>query len=649
MTLLRIPGGLVLPPPPAAATGPLRPCPLPTHLYLPLVQADGRPLQRLAAPGQEVRRGQALALGQDAAATALPAPVSGRIVDLVQLELPGGGRAPALRLQPDGRAETAAFAPLPDWPAQPADVLRRRLAEAGITGLGGAGFPTAVKLQQQVQTLILNGAECEPYIGCDDALMQAYAAEVVAGAALLAHIVAAADVVIALEERMREAAAAITAALPQHPGVRLQLVPTVYPQGGERQLIQVVCGREVPSGSWPPAIGVLVHNVATAQAAWRAVVHGEALTTRIVSVGGRGVAVPGNYEVRLGTLVEDLIAAAGGYTAQAARLVLGGPLMGQALPHDRIALDARANSVLVLGEDDIRPHAPELACIRCGDCAQACPVQLQPQELLRQLSGGDLDAAAALGLRDCIECGCCAYVCPSQIPLVDGYRRGKSELALRSAERARADLARERYESRQRRLQREQAEKVARVAARREAVQQEQAQAASAAVVATAPGADAPDAASTANAATVANEANAASAATASPGAAPAAPAPSLAMDKSAVLAAIARGRAKRAAAAAPEGRTVPDGSQQDVQPAAAPAPGAGTETSSKARALPHDTSAKDAAAETTSSTHETTGADAAARAVPATSPAHESGRADTEAGSAKQPSPTHQPPDPPP
>lgn len=651
MTVLRIPGGLVLPPPPAAATGPLRPCPLPAHLYLPLVQADGRPLQRLAAPGQEVRRGQALALGQDAAATALPAPVSGRIVDLVQLDLPGGGQAPALQLQPDGRAGTAAFAPLPDWPAQSPAVLRRRLAEAGITGLGGAGFPTAVKLDRQVQTLILNGAECEPYIGCDDALLQAHAGEVVAGAALLAHIVAAADVVIALEERMREAAAAITAALPQHPGVRLQLVPTVYPQGGERQLIQVVCGREVPSGSWPPAIGVLVHNVATAQAAWRAVVHGEALTMRIVSVGGRGVAAPGNYEVHLGTLVEDLIAAAGGYTAQAARLVLGGPLMGQALPHDRVALDARANSVLVLGADDIRPHAPELACIRCGDCAQACPVQLQPQELLRQLSSGDLDAAAALGLRDCIECGCCAYVCPSQIPLVEGYRRGKSELALRSAERARADLARERYESRQSRLQREQAEKVARVAARRQAVQQEQA--ASAAASATEPGADAPDAASTTaasttNAATATTDANAIGATLPTQNTAPATPAPSTAMDKSAVLAAIARGRAKRAAAAAtPESTAAPGIPPPDLPATAAPEPGANTEKSSTQKSDGADAAAR--ATQAPSPARGPDGADAAALAKQAASPARRPDDAHAEADAAKQPSSTQPPPEPPP
>lgn len=581
MTLLRIPGGLVLPPPPAAAAGPLRPCPLPECLYLPLVQPDGRPLQRLVAPGQQVRRGAPLALGQDAAATALPAPASGRIVDLLPLDLPGGRPAPALLLHPDGRDEAATFAPLPDWQAQPPARLRRRLAEAGLTGLGGAGFPAAVKLDRPVGTLIVNGAECEPYIGCDEALLRARAGEVVAGAALLAHIVGAVEVVLALEDRMREAIAAVAAALAQWPGVRLQPVPTVYPQGGERQLVQTVCGREVPSGNWPAAVGVLVHNVATAQSAWRAVVHGEALTTRIVSVGGRGVAVPGNYEVRLGTLVEDLIAAAGGYTAQAARLVLGGPLMGQALPHDRIALDARANSVLVLGEGDIRPHAPQLPCIRCGDCAQACPVQLQPQELLRLLGDGDLDAAATLGLRDCIECGCCAYVCPSQIPLVDSYRRGKSELALRRAARARADLARGRYEARQRRLQREQAEKVARLAARREAVQQEQAQAtaASAAVAAPGTGSIAPGEPAVSGATSAANDAGAIS----TTQHLSTAPAPPAAMDKSAVLAAIARGRARRAAAAAPENTPPPQAMADEGPPPAATAGSAAAEPGSPA------------------------------------------------------------------
>lgn len=520
MSLHRIHGGLAtaaLPRPDAPAT--IRPCPLPERLYLPLVDNGGRALWRRVAPGQRVRRGEALAHASDALATILPAPASGRIVAIEARSLAetDATAAPHFVLEPDGRDDDAALLPaLTDWPQADPLALRRRLADAGVTGLGGAGFPTAQKLAAPVGTLIVNGAECEPYIGCDEALLRERAAEVAAGAAVLARISGAAQIVVALEERMGEAAHAMRTALADFPAITLALVPTVYPQGGERQLIEVLCGREVPAGRWPVDIGIAVQNVATAAAAWRAVARGEAVTSRLVSLAGRGVIAGGVFDVRIGTTIADLIDAAGGYAPDAARLILGGPLMGVALPHDGIALTRTSNAVLVLGDDDVRAPAPELPCIRCGDCADVCPVRLQPQELLRLLRSEDIDGAARRGLADCIECGCCAFVCPSQIPLVDTYRRGKTARAVAAAGRSRADHARERYLARTARLAREQAEKVARVAARREALAQEQAEA------------------------TTREQA-------------PSAPVPAARMDKSAVLAAIARGKAKRAKPAATE------------------------------------------------------------------------------------------------
>lgn len=539
MSLLRIPGGLVLAPPAcAAASDTIRSGPLPPRLYLPLVQERGRSLHCLVRTGQSVRRGETLAVDSDADATALPAPTSGRIIAIEPLTLAHASarEVPALVLESDGRDEALALPAWTDWAARSPAELRRRLAQAGVVGLGGGAYPAAAKLARTVSRLVLNGAECEPHIACDEALLRQRAAEVVAGARLLAHISGATEVVIAVEDRMAEATAALTAALAGEPQLRLQTVPTVYPQGGERQLVQALFGLEIPSGSYPAEAGVLVHNVATAAAAWRAVVHGEALTARLVSVGGRGVATPGVVEVRLGTLIEDLIAACGGYTDQAARLVLGGPLMGLALPHDRISLGRNANAVLVLGHDDVRAQAPQRACIRCGDCASACPVQLQPQELWRLLQENDTDAAAALGLRDCIECGCCAFVCPSQIALVDQFRAAKSALAVAAEQRSRADHARERYQARNRRLEREQAEKVARVAARREQADQQRSEAVAVAVAAPPASAASSGAASTDSIAA----------------AEPAAAETPRTMDKSAVLAAIARGKAKRAATAAP-------------------------------------------------------------------------------------------------
>lgn len=526
MSLHRISGGLVLAAPPrASAPGTIRTCPLPPRLYLPLVENSGLALHCRIRPGQRVRRGDALAHAADALATVLPAPTSGLVVAIEDRVIAHGSglKAATLVLDADGDDAITRLPPLPGWAGETPQALRQRLADAGIVGLGGGGYATAEKLASRVDTLIVNGAECEPYIGCDEALMCERAADVVSGAAVLAYIAGAANVMIALEDRMHEAAAAIRAQQHRFPALRVAQVPTVYPQGGERQLIEVLCGREVPSGAWPAAIGVAVQNVATAAAAWRAVAHGEALTTRIVSLAGRGVVAPGVFEVRLGTTIETLVAAAGGYTPDAARLVLGGPLMGLALPHDQIALTRTSNAILVLAQDEVRLPAPELPCIRCGDCADACPVRLQPQELLRRLRNGDEAGAAALGLADCIECGCCAFVCPSQIPLVDWYRNGKSALAAAAGERRRADHARERFLARNRRLAREQADKVARVAARREMLAHEHAVAATAAVEPPVAGAD--DGAATSAASTT--------------------PAP--AMDKSAVLAAIARGKARRA------------------------------------------------------------------------------------------------------
>ncbi len=525
MSLHRIHGGLA----PAAlprthVPTAIRPCPLPARLYLPLVDDAGGALFAHVAPGRRVRRGEPLAHAADALATVLPAPAAGLVVAIEERATAtrDARSAPHLVLEPDGSDEAVQLPPLDGQQADPA-VLRRRLAEAGVIGLGGAGFPAAQKLAAPVELLIVNGAECEPYIGCDEALLRAYAADVVAGTAVLARIAGASRAVIALEDRMHEAAAAVQAALAGHPQITLARVPTVYPQGGERQLVEVLCAREVPAGRWPVDIGIAVQNVATAAAAWRAVAAGEAVTARLVSVAGRGVAGAGVFEVRIGTPVSALIEAAGGYAPDAARLVLGGPLMGVALPHDDVALTRTSNAIVVLAGEDVRPRAPELPCIRCGDCADVCPVRLQPQELLRLLRDGDVDGAAGLGLADCIECGCCAFVCPSQIPLVESYRQGKTAHALARAARVRADHARERYLARTARLAREQAEKVARVAARREAVAQEQA---------AAPTPRPP----------------AESAVPAESGA----PAVAARMDKSAVLAAIARGKARRAQQAGP-------------------------------------------------------------------------------------------------
>lgn len=527
-----------------AVRNPVVECPTPPQLIVALTQHAGEPAQCVVTPGQRVRRGELLAHAVGDRSASIHAPSSGTVSEIDRRVTAGADNAMTMCvvIETDSHDEHVLLPVLADWHSTAPEALRERIAAAGIVGLGGAAFPTAMKLATRVDTLILNGAECEPYIACDEALLREHAGDVIDGARLLQHVCGAQRVLLALEDRMSAALAALRQVLDGAPAAALELVqvPTIYPAGGERQLIRVLTGREVPSGGLPRDVGVVCVNVATAAASWRAVVHGESLTQRIVTVSGRGVQRPGNFRVRIGTSVAQLVEAAGGYTEAAARLVMGGPMMGVALPHDAVPVVKATNCVLVLGREDVREPAPELPCIRCGECAQVCPAQLLPQQLLMQLKTDDFDAAGRHGLFDCIECGLCAFVCPSQIPLVDWYRDGKSELRAHRDALQRADRARDRHIARGSRLARDAAERVARVSAR---AQEREASSADEAAVLGSPapvqvGMSTPDPAPTATP-----------------------------MDKAAVLAAIARGKARRHTQRADVENTSADDSKSTPSP----------------------------------------------------------------------------------
>ncbi|VAW60937.1 Electron transport complex protein RnfC [hydrothermal vent metagenome] len=443
---------------------------LPEQLILPLQQHIGIAAKPLVNIGDHVLKGQMLAEACGEISAPIHAPTSGEIVDINEYPAPhpSGLNALCIVLNSDGKdtwCERHPLKPSPDgrhYTESPAE-LRQRVYQAGIVGLGGATFPTSVKLnpgeQAHIDTLILNGAECEPYISCDDMLMREYGEEVISGCELIQYIVSARQCLIAIEDNKPRAIEALRTALKKNPSGTIDVVaiPTIYPTGGEKQLVKVVTQQEIPSDGLPSDIGVLVQNVATAVAVHNAIHLGEPLISRIVSVTGEGIRQPQNMLVLVGTPMSELIAQSAGYHEQASKLIMGGPMMGFCLPTDELPVTRACNCLLVENTPEQTPAT--LPCIRCGACSQVCPAQLLPQQLFWHASSKNFDMVQDYHLFDCIECGCCTYVCPSQIPLVQYYRFAKTEIWNQERERIRSDHARIRHDFRQARLAREKKER----------------------------------------------------------------------------------------------------------------------------------------------------------------------------------------------
>lgn len=465
-----------------ACRRPVQRPPLPERLYIPLGQHQGESGRLCVTEGERVDKGQALSASGDDFIVPVHAPTSGRIGALVNhpAAFPPGGTRRSLVLEPDGEDRWGECRRLDQWSGSGRDgeAIIDHLHAHGLAGLGGAMFPTAAKLRgdwNDIHTLILNGAECEPWIACDEMLMRERPEAIVEGGLIMARAVRARRVVIAIEDRMnavRERLETARRDIDPEGIVRIIQVLTIYPEGGERQLIQTLTGHEVPHDGLPQDLGVVCHNVATAAAARDAVIEGQPLIERIVTVTGPGIAEPCNLRALIGTPFSRLIEAAGGYQGEVTRLVLGGPLSGTALASDEIAVTKGANCLLALTRDEVEATQPTMPCINCGECVRVCPARLLPQTLFRHLEARQYDKAAELDLADCIECGCCAQVCPSHIPLVDYYRHGKDELARRRLDQRRAELARRRYEAREKRLQREQQQRRARRKEREEKLKQ---------------------------------------------------------------------------------------------------------------------------------------------------------------------------------
>jgi electron transport complex protein RnfC len=453
-------GGIKLPGNKSASTSmPLATATVPPILIHPLGQSLGTPAEPVVGVGEQVRRGQPIAISRGFIGAPVHAGSSGTIsrIEPCPVAHPSGLDAMCIVVETDGKdISWDGYDPLNNYRTLNTAAIRLRVRDCGIVGLGGAAFPTSVKLNAGagLQALILNGAECESYISCDDMLLRHRASQVIEGAQIMLHALEITLCLIAIEDDKPEALAALTAAAEAFGDGRLEIVPVpaIYPEGGERQLIRVLTGEEVPSDGIPADIGFLVQNVGTAAAVSRAVLGGEPLTSRIVTVTGEGVARPQNIEVRIGTPISEVVGQCGGYTDKARYLVMGGAMMGFGLASDDVPVVKASNCLLIASDDEIKPKGDALACIRCGDCVGVCPANLMPQQLYWHARAENLDKAESLFLFDCIECGCCDQACPSHIPLTDYFRYAKTEIWARERDRNRAQIAQHRYEERNLRL-----------------------------------------------------------------------------------------------------------------------------------------------------------------------------------------------------
>ena len=435
---------------------------LPPQLLLPLKQHIGETNKPLVRPGDRVLCGQLIAHSSSPISSPLHASTSGWVREIAAHPVPHPSwqSDTCIVIDVDGKDEVFPGNPV-DTQALSVSALVERIHEAGIVGLGGASFPTSPKIlrgnDQGIDALIINGVECEPYITCDDILMQTYTDEVMNGISYLQRIINPASTLIGIEDNKPNAIKAMNKALSARHllNTHVVVIPTIYPSGGEKQLIQILTGKEIPKGKLAFDIGLFCQNVGTCAAISRVLDRNQPLISRIVTLSGDGIRQPGNWEVRLGTPISHLIELAGGYLNKecAQHLVMGGPMMGFSLSGDQVPIIKASNNILVMQQPTI-PQTPgdHAECIRCSKCADVCPAQLLPQQLYWHARARAYDKTAEFNLFDCIECGCCSAVCPSEIPLVQYYRAAKSEIRATQQAQFKSDRARVRFEFREKRL-----------------------------------------------------------------------------------------------------------------------------------------------------------------------------------------------------
>ncbi|EME0158041.1 electron transport complex subunit RsxC [Vibrio vulnificus] len=437
---------------------------LANEIVLPLKQHIGKPGNILVNVGDHVLKGQLLTQSNAGFTLPIHASTSGTItaIETRTVAHPSGLSEMCVVITPDGQDTWCEKQPVVDYSQQNSDYLLDVIRMAGISGMGGAGFPTAKKIQSglgRTEILIVNAAECEPYITADDKLLQKHAEEVLQGIEIVEHILQPKLTIIGIEDNKPEAIKALESAA-QNRDIVIRVIPTKYPSGGEKQLIKVLTNKEVPAGGIPADIGILVQNVGSLYAIKRAVIDGEPMVNRVVTLTGNTFETPRNVWVPLGTPVHALLEQFG-YQAdkKLPRLIMGGPMMGFSLPHANVPITKTSNCILAPTRKEISPAGYEMECIRCGACAEACPASLLPQQLQWHAKAEEFDKCEELNLKDCIECGACAFVCPSEIPLVSYYRQAKAEIRTRAQEADAAERAKLRFEEKKARMEREKEER----------------------------------------------------------------------------------------------------------------------------------------------------------------------------------------------
>ncbi|AXT71319.1 electron transport complex subunit RsxC [Vibrio sp. dhg] len=437
---------------------------IPAEIVLPLKQHIGKAGNLLVAAGDNVLKGQPLTQSETGFTVPVHAPTSGKITAIEPRTVahPSGLSELCAVITPDGKDTWCEKTPVVDYTQESADALIDVIRLAGISGMGGAGFPTAKKIQSGVartEILIVNAAECEPYITADDKLIQEHADELIQGIEIVEHILKPKLTIIGIEDNKPDAIKALeNAAL--NKDIVIRVIPTKYPSGGEKQLIKILTNKEVPSGAIPADIGILVQNVGSLYSIKRAVIDGEPMIERVVTLTGKTFKTPRNVWALLGTPVQALLDEFG-YKAdkKLQRLIMGGPMMGFTLPHSHVPITKTANCILAPTRFEISASQYEMECIRCGQCAEACPASLLPQQLLWHSKAEEYEKLEELNLKDCIECGACAFVCPSEIPLVQYYRQAKAEIRTRAQEAEAAERAKQRFEEKKARMEREKEER----------------------------------------------------------------------------------------------------------------------------------------------------------------------------------------------